>query len=454
MRLPITSKIISLLFTIIIVMTILSNTIIAQDQASKHFSLNSAQEYAIRHNYDVQNSNFDIKAAKNKLKEVMASGLPQINGSIDYSNFLDIPTQLIPGEIFGGEPGSTIPVQFGKQHNATVGLSASQLIFNGSYFVGVQASKIFLQFTEENSERSKINVKNAITQTYYLVLVAEENRNIIQSSLDNLEKTLYEVQEHYKEGFVEETDVKQLQISVAQLKNTFNVIEEQISITYMLIKFQMGIDLEQSIILTDNLEVIVQNLNIAQLVNEEFDINKNINYRMMSTQERIAELSLKNEKSKFLPTIAGFVSYQKNAQRDEFDLYENDKDWFSTTLVGVNLSVPIFNSGSKYFKIQQSKVALKQAQINRHKVEQGLHLEFSKAEIALSSAFENYKNNKDNMHLSKEVYDITLEKFSEGISSSLELIQIHNQYLKTQSNYITALSELLNAKNQFDNLFN
>jgi outer membrane protein len=454
MRFPITSKIISLLITIIIVMTILSNTIIAQNQAGKHFSLNSAQEYAIQHNYDVQNSNFDIKAAKNKLKEVMASGLPQINASIDYSNFLDIPTQLIPGEIFGGEPGSTIPVQFGKQHNATVGLSASQLIFNGSYFVGVQASKIFLQFTEENSERSKINVKNAVTQTYYLVLVAEVNRNIIQSSLDNLEKTLYEVQEHYKEGFVEETDVKQLQISVAQLKNTFNVIEEQISITYMLLKFQMGIDLEQSIILTDNLEVILQNLNIAQLVNEEFDINKNINYRMMSTQERIAELSLKNEKSKFLPTIAGFVSYQKNAQRDEFDLYENDKDWFSTTLVGVNLSVPIFNSGSKYFKIQQSKVALKQAQINKHKVEQGLQLEFSKAEIALSSAFENYKNNKDNMHLSKEVYDITLEKFSEGISSSLELIQIHNQYLKTQSNYITALSELLNAKNQFDNLFN
>ena len=454
MRLQSTSKIVSYLVTIITMTIIFSNNIIAQDQANKHFNLKSAQEYAILHNYDIQNSNFDIQAAQKKLKEVTASGLPQISGSLNYSNFLDIPTQLLPGEIFGGEPGSSIPVQFGKQHNASVGLSASQLIFNGSYFVGLQASKIFLRFTEENLERSKINVVNTVTQTYYLVLVAEENKSIIQSSLKNLEKTLYEVQEHFNEGFVEETDVKQLQISVAQLKNTLNTIEEQINITYMLLKFQMGIDLEQSIVLTENLEAILQQVNIAQLVEQEFDINQNISYRMMKTQERIAELTLKNEKAKFLPTIAGFVSYQKNAQRDEFNLYDSSEDWFTTTLIGLNLSVPIFNSGSKYFKIQQSKIALKQTQINKQKAEQGLHLEFSRAETILLSAIENYKSSKDNMYLSKEVYDITLEKFGEGISSSLDLIQIHNQYLKTQSDYITALSGLLNAKNQFDSLFN
>ena len=187
---------------------------------------------------------------------------------------------------------------------------------------------------------------------------------------------------------------------------------------------------------------------------EEFNLNQNISYRMMTTQERIAELSFKNEKSKFLPTVSGFVSYQKNAQRDEFNLHENDGDWFTTTVAGLKLSLPIFNSGLKYFKIQQSKIALKQAQLNKQKVEQGLQLEYSKVEIALSSAFENYQSSKDNMQLSKEVYDVTLEKFSEGISSSLELTQIHNQYLRSQSDYITAMSELLNAKIQFDSLFN
>ena len=454
MRLPITRKKISPLIAIIFIAITFSISLTAQDVSGKKFSLISAQEYAIQHNYEVQNSNFDIKAAKNKLKEITASGLPQISGSIDYNNFLDIPTQLIPGEIFGGEPGSSIPVQFGKQHNATVGLSASQLIFNGSYFVGLQASKIYLKFAEENLERSKIDVKETVTQTYYLVLVAENNRSILQSSLDNLNKILYEVQEHFNEGFVEETDVKQLQISVTQLKNNINMIEEQINFSYMLLKFQMGIDLEQNIALTENLETILLQVNIPQLMEEEFNLNQNISYRMMTTQERIAELSLKNEKSKFLPTVTGFVSYQKNAQRDEFNLLENDGDWFTTTVAGLKLSLPIFNSGSKYFKIQQSKIALKQAQLNKQKVEQGLQLEYSKAEIALSSAFENYESSKNNMQLSKEVYDITLEKFSEGISSSLELTQIHNQYLRSQSDYITAMSELLNAKIQFDSLFN
>ena len=410
MRLPIINKKPPPIIAITCIAIIIPIYLTAQDITGKQFSLKSAQVYAIQHNYDVQKSNFDIKSAKKKLREVTASGLPQISGSLDYNNFLDIPTQLIPGEIFGGEPGSSIPVQFGKQHNATIGMSASQLIFNGSYFVGLQASKIYLKFAEENLERSKIDVKKTVTQTYYLVLVAENSREILQSSLENLEKTLYEVQEHFKEGFVEETDVKQLLISVTQLKNNVNMIEEQIDFTYMLLKFQMGIDLEQSIVLTEDLEAILLQVNLPQLMEEEFNLNQNISYRMMTTQERIAELSLKNEKSKFLPTVSGFVSYQKNAQRDEFNLHENDGDWFTTTVAGLKLSLPIFNSGSRYFKIQQSKIALKQAQLNKQKVEQGLQLEYSKAEIALSSSIENYQSTKENMLLSKEVYDITLEK--------------------------------------------
>ena len=167
------------------------------------------------------------------------------------------------------------------------------MIFNGSYFVGLQATKIYLKFAEENLERSKIDVTKTVTQTYYLVLVAENNRDILQSSFKNLEKMHYEVQEHYKEGFVEETDVKQLQISVTQLKNNINMIEEQINLTYMLLKFQMRIDLEQSIVLTEDLETILLHVNIPELMEEEFNLKQNISYRMMTTQERIAELTLK-----------------------------------------------------------------------------------------------------------------------------------------------------------------
>lgn len=454
MRISFSKKLISQTGYVIIILAGFFNFISAQSDSSMEFSLNSAQEYAIKHNYDVQNSNYDIQAAKKKLKEVMANGLPQINGSIEYNNLLDIPTQIIPGEIFGGEPGSSIAVQFGKQHNATTALSVSQLIFNGSYIVGIQASKIYLKFTEENSERSQIKVKETVTQTYYLILVAEENLRILQASFENLKKTLFEIEEQYKEGFVEETDVKQLQISVSRLKNNINTVEEQIYVTYMLLKFQMGINLKQNISLTDSLGEILASVNVPTLISTKFNINQNINYRLLTTQERIAELSLKNEKSKFLPTITGFAAYQLNAQRDEFDLHHSGKDWYPTTLVGIQLSLPLFNSGARVYKIQQSKIALKQVRINKQKVAQGLQLEFSSIKTKLSSAYDNYQNNKDNMYLSKEVYDITLEKYDEGISSSLDLIQIHNQYLMAQSEYIISMSELLNAKNQLDKLFN
>ena len=173
---------------------------------------------------------------------------------------------MIPGEIFGGDPGSTIPVKFGRPHNATWGVSASQLIFSGSYFVGLQASKIYLNLTRQNLQRSQLDAVETVSRTYYLILVAEENLRILEENQKNLQQLHYEVQESFKEGFVEETDVKQLQISVTRLQNTVNTVKQQIEVTYKLLKFQMGIDLSQEIILTDNLESIISQVNVPSLL--------------------------------------------------------------------------------------------------------------------------------------------------------------------------------------------
>jgi outer membrane protein TolC len=432
---------------------LVSSQALAEVEGKMSFDLNAARQYARQHNYDIQNSELAINTAKKQIKEIAAGGFPQISGSAQYQDFLDIPTQLIPGEIFGGEPGSTIPVKFGKPHNATWGVSANQLIFSGSYFVGLQASKIYLNLTKQNMERSQLDVAETVTRTYYLISVAEENLRILEENLKNLQQLHYEVQESFKEGFVEDTDVKQLQISVTRLQNIVNTVRQQIEVTYKLLKFQMGIDLGQEIALIDNLESILSQVDVPSLLARQFDLRQNIGYRLASTQLSLARANLKNEKMQFLPVIAGFASYQQNAQRDKFDLFDFDKKWYPTAVVGLNIKVPLFSSGARLFRVQQAKIAVKQAEITRQKAEQGLQLQYEQARTDLTSNLENYKNAKANMALAKEVYDVTLEKYREGVSTSLDLIEVHNQYLTAQSAYITGESQLLNAKNTLDKLF-
>ncbi|MEJ2049304.1 MAG: TolC family protein [Calditrichota bacterium] len=442
-----------ILLLLILAPLLVSSQALTEVEGKMSFDLNAARQYARQHNYDIQNSDLAINAAKKQIKEIAAGGFPQISGSAQYQDFLDIPTQLIPGEIFGGEPGSTIPVKFGKPHNATWGVSANQLIFSGSYFVGLQASKIYLNLTKQNMERSQLDVAETVTRTYYLILVAEENLHILEENLKNLQQLHYEVQESFKEGFVEDTDVKQLQISVTRLQNTVNTIRQQIEVTYKLLKFQMGLDLGQEIALIDNLESILSQVDVPSLLARQFDLHQNIGYRLASTQLSLARANLKNEKMQFLPVIAGFASYQQNAQRDKFDLFDFDKKWYPTAVVGLNINVPLFSSGAKLFRVQQAKIAVKQAEITRQKAEQGLQLQYEQARTDLTSNLENYKNAKANMALAKEVYDVTLEKYREGVSTSLDLIEVHNQYLTAQSAYITGESQLLNAKNTMDKLF-
>jgi len=427
--------------------------ILINKSMAMEFTLKSAVKYAIENNYDALNSRLGIDAAHKQLNEIIASGFPQISGSVEYNNFFEIPTQLIPGDFFD-RPGEFIPVQFGVRHNATLGITVTQLIFSGSYLVGLQASTVYLDLQKQNNKRSEMDVAQSVTQSYYLVLLVEENKNILQQSLENLKKVHYEVSESFKEGFVEETEVKQLKISVTQLENSLNTLSQQIDVSYKLLKLQMGIDLNKNITLTDKLENILQTVDVTSLIESEFDLNKNIEFQLLSSQERLSELSLKNEWSKFLPTIAAFGTYQYNAQRNQFNFFDKNENWFNTGIIGLRMEIPIFNSGVKLFKLQQSRIELKQAQNIKRKAEQGLLLQFSQAKSELKSTYANYLNNKNNMRLSKEIFDITLEKYKEGISSNLDLIQIHNQYLLSQSEYFRITSDLLNAKNKLDRLLN
>lgn len=414
-------------------------------QEIQQFSLEKAREYALENNREVRRSLLEIYAASKQRWEVTASGFPQVEISATYNKLVDIPTQLIPGEIFGGDPGSTIPVQFGRPHNANYGISVSQLLFSGSYFVGVQASKIFMQLSETGYEKTKLDIKATVTNTYYLVLIAEENRDILSESLKNVRQTHYEISEMYEEGFSERTDVTQLQISVNELENAVRQLDEQIEIAYNLLKLQMGLPLDQEIVLTDQLPDFLNAVQVEERLKVGFNLYDNVTFRAISTQEELARLSVAKEKTTFLPTLAAFGSLQRDAQRDEFNFFDTDEDWYPTTVVGIQMNWPLFSGGAKMFKLQKARIELKQARLQKMEVEEGLRLQYDRVKSKIRSAQDQFGNAKSNRELSLEVYNITKEKFSEGLVSSLELTQAHNQYLASERAYLEAVNALLNA---------
>ncbi len=436
---------------IIIGGTVFCNQIFAQE--SLKFTLDDALNYALLNNYDIKNAIIDIEIAQKKIWETTASGLPQIESKLEYSDYLKIPTQLIPGEFFD-KPGEFIEVQFGTKHNIAASITASQLIFNGSYIVGLQSAKTFLSLSEQELHKTQINIKETITETYYNILVAKDSKKIIDSTIYNLKKIKYDVSEMYKEGFVEETDVDQIDLSLTNLQNSLNSVNRQIEIAYNLLKFQMGIDLTTDIEITQNLDEILQEINFDAIINQKFIMANNLDFKLLTTQESLLQLNLKNEKSKFLPSLSAFYNHSQNAQREKFNFLKSGELWFPTTLIGLNLNLPIFSSGMKRAKVNQAKLDLEKARNSKLQASQGLELEVSQARAILINSLENYRNAVENVALSKKIYNKTIIKYSEGVATSTELTQERNQYLTNESDYINTLSILLNAKNKLDKVLN
>ena len=423
----------------------------AQSSRVRELSLQSAQEYAIQYSYDIRRSELDIQAAQKKVRETLLTGFPQVNSNMSYLNNLELATVLIP-DFIGGNYDEKIPVQFGTQHNANVTFTFNQLVFNGSYLVGLKTSRIFRQLTDQNYERTQLEILETVTNTYCLILVAEETEKILSSNIANLEKTHYEISERYREGFVAETDADLIQISVTTLKNSLQTVLRQKEVAFKLLKFQMGLDLSEQIILTDRLEDILQQIDVSKEANIEFDLRQNIDYKLLETQEKLSEMALKNEKAQYFPTISAFYSFQWNAFRDAFTFFDFQESWFRTQVLGFNINIPVFRSGAQRAKVAQASIALEQARIAKTQASQGLTVEAASAKSALYSAYENYLNTKENMRLAKRVYDATLIKYNEGVASSLDLTQAHDKYLMAQSDYIQAMSGLLTAKNRLDRL--
>jgi len=449
-----------LLITMIILFVKFVNAQNNQKDSSASFSLLELKSYAIEHNYQVKNSELDIKKSKAIKWETTAIGLPQVSASMQYQNFPDIPTQLMPNFIapavydvntkaFGLTPlapfqeGGKIPVQFGSKHNADFGISVSQIIFSGEYLVGLKASKIYLELSKKAKEKTVINIKENVEKTYYLILITEESILALDSMYEGLSKLVSENEKLLEAGFMEETDVEQVKLNLKRTENSIISFRKQKDVLYRLLKFQIGIDFNEKIKISGSLDDVIEEIEVVNLFAEDISFNQNIDYKLVQVQENLAGLSLKQQQSKTLPSVVGFYSYQKKSMMDSLDFFSDDADWYPTSVWGIKVSIPIFSSGQRYAKIKQAQFELEKKKNLRLQTEQALMLEIDRTKTDFINDLNIVRNTSEQRHLAKKIYDNSYKKFKLGMEQSFILSQNQLQYFKSLTEYYQALNGLI-----------
>jgi outer membrane protein TolC len=445
----------------------------AQEKKALELTIQEAIDYAHLHNANIINANIDIEIARAKVRETTAIGLPQVSASGSYTNFLDIATTLIPDFISpsviainegmygltptvpggGSEDPTYVEAKFGTEHNAEIGVTASLLLFNGSYIVGLQAAKAYVQQTHLAKIKTKNDLTESVKQSYHMVLISQRNLEILDDLILNLESTLAQTKALVDEGFIEEVSYDQLKLMKSELDaSKINGRNMSLIANYYL-KLTLGLNIEDELLLKDNIDNLVSTTEKMFSAKKEFYPYKNIEYQIIQNQKKLALLDVRNKKAEYLPVLSTFFSAKQNAMRNEFNFFEDNNDkWFPTTLWGLQLDIPIFNSGMKSAQLKQKKLVVKQLENAENTLETSLQIEFQNAKANYENTYLLYINKKESIEIARKIYEQTELKFTEGMAGRTDLNQAHDQLLQANSNYLNAILELLNSKAKFDKL--
>jgi len=425
------------------------------EKQSYSFSLDQAIGHALEHNYAAINATRDIEIAKQKKRETTATGLPQINGAVDYANNIQIPLSVVPAQFLdpNAAPGSFAAVAFSPKQTVTAVATLRQLLFDGSYIVALQAAKTYLQYYENAKQKSNVEVRENVINAYGSVLLAEESITILNRNKSTLDKTLNDTRETFKNGLIEEENVEQLQITLASVNSSLNNTTRLRDIAYKNLKIILGIDINDELQLTSKLEdLTLQNLDLA-LSQGEFNIGNNTDYKMAQNFEQQRTLEWKLERSKALPTLAASLNYGYNAFDQEFAFLDGAK-YYNFSTLGVSLNIPIFSSFARSARTQQAKIALEQAKTQLTETSQLLQLQYESAKSEYEFSVEEYATAKSNLNLAERIERKQQVKFTEGLSSSFDFSEAQRQLYTAQQNYLQTMVDIINKKATLEKVMN
>lgn len=425
----------------------------SQDQPTS-LSLQEAIDYALENNRSAINATRDIDAAKQQKWETTASGLPQISASIDYQNNLKQQVQVIPAEFFGGQPGEFSEVIFGTKQSMTGFATLNQKVFDGSYIVGLQSVKVYLEISKNAKVKTDLEVRKSVIDAYGNVLLAEESITILERNIDVLEKNLFETTKIFENGLEEEESVEQLKITLSGLKSNLNNSKRLKTLAYQMLNINLGMDVYEPLELTDSLEALTtQNMTLG-ILEAEGNPESTIDYLIAKNDAESKALLLKLEKSKALPTLNAFINGGYSGYSDEFTFAKKSQDWFGSSLFGLSLDIPIFSSGMRSASTQRAQINLEKSETELTETEQRIKLEIASAKSDYQFAIEDYQNKKENLALAERIETKNQTKFFEGIGSSFDLRQAQTQLYTAQQELLQAMLDVVNYKAALETVLN
>ncbi len=416
--------------------------------SAQTYSLQQAQEYAVKNSINSANAKLDVDLARAKKNEVTGIGLPQISGSFDVKDYIEIPTSLVPAEFFGGPKGSFAAVKFGTQYNAAAGISASQLLFSSDYLVGLQASKTYMELAQKAESRTRIETMTTVTKAYYGALVARERFKLLESNIVRLEKMLSDMRAMNQGGYIEKIDVDRVEVNYNNLLVEKEKTERLINLSEALLKFQMGLDVNQTIVLSDSLGTFLNNL--TEVSNVKVNATSRIEYSLMESQNKLNELDLKRYRMSYLPNLVAYGSATTQAQRTEFNIFDTKLRWYPIGVIGATLNVPIFDGLQKNYRVEQAKINLLKSKNGMDQLQKSINLEVNNSNTAYINSVATLKYQKKNIELAERVYQTTKIKYDQGVGSNLEVINAQASYREALVNYYAAIYDALVSKTDLD----
>ena len=417
-------------------------------------SLEEAVAFGLENNRTIINASLEVQKAYKEKWKTIAIGLPQINAEADYQNFIELPTSLIPAQFFGGVEGEFAEVQFGTPQSMMAGVTLSQLIFDGSYLVGLESIQVYTNISENILEKTVLEIRKNIINTYYSVLLVRANISFVEKNRDNLKSNLEELTELFRNGFEEEESVEQLRLTLSSVETQLRYAQNIERITLDMLKLLMGFPTDSPLFLNDKLESLTTT-NLFELpIEDKPSIENNIDIKIAENNLLSEGLLYKYERSKSIPRLSAFINGNYTGNSETFSFTQADQKWFGASLLGVKLQVPIFSSFMRRASSQKAKIAVEQAETSLKETQERIFIEIQAANNEYRLAVENYFTSKENLALATRIKEKNQTKYFEGLASSFEFREAQLQLFSAQNNYIKSIQNVVEKKLNLETLLN
>lgn len=412
-------------------------------QETLAFSVKEAVDYAGKNSLQVKNALLDIKIQEQTNRDITSAAFPQLSGTINVNDYIDLPVSLVPGEFFGQPAGTFAEIKFGTKYSATLGLSLKQLLFDGQVFVGLQARDASIALAQKNVEITEENIKANIYKIYYQLVVGKTQMSTIDANISRTSELLKDTKVIYQNGFAEKLDVDKLEVTLANLNTEKIKLQNQLDAGMLALKLLMGMPARQELVLTDTLS---DSQLKDGLLEGSYSYKDRKDYQQLEILAELGKYNIKRYKMSYIPTVSLTGNYNKNAQRNSFDFFKSGQPWFTTTLIGLSIDVPIFDGFGRAARVQKARYELQQTQNNMELLKMSIDNDVENARLKTRNAIVSMDFQHRNMELAESVYNQTKKKYEQGLGSNIEITNAQTELKTAQNNYYSALYDAIIAR--------